>query len=155
MVDVSEEVSERNPLFKNYNYKSHNGDESHIDMALVGAFHPEELSDPKDIKTKTIYVYGEKRPVPHFHFYRGKDLSAGGCIVLNDAMCFPHDKHTDKLDKKEIEELLNFLDSTDSDFGMSMWKMILMIWNLQNPDSKISMDIPIPLYHADMPSHEE
>ena len=138
----------------------HTGHESfdggiHYEMAQIGSYHPKHKSGtPEDKNTKSIWVYAEgDRPVPHFHFYRGKDRKSGGCIVLNEAKYFPHDGHNDTLaDKKELIRLLKFLNTKDSEFGLSVWKVIIGFWNRQNPKFPISINTKIPPYQHDMPS---
>ena len=125
----------------------HNCNEYHIEMAQIGSYHPRGHKDPKDKETKSIWVYGEQRPQKHFHFYRGKDRKAGGCIRLDVSEYFPHDGHIDTLDKKEIKELILFLNDTNSETGLSNWKTILAIWNMQNSNyPKIDTNAPIPPY---------
>ena len=141
--------------YRDYNYESHWSDGGHYGMARMGAFNPKGRSDPGDIRTLTLYVYRETNgPAPHFHFYRGKDRKTGGCIMLDDAKYSPHERHTDAMDQEETRRLLEFLDSTDPDMGVSIWRLMLMAWNMLNPDSKVSMNAPTPGYHYNMPAHE-
>ena len=142
--------------------EDHNGHPSidggiHYEMAQIGYYHPKHKNpNPEDKDTMVIYIYGEPtRPIPHFHFYRGKDRKFGGCIILNEAKYFPHDHHNDKLNKSEINDLLKYLKSNDPDLNISNWKVIIDYWNRQNPRFTIPIDSPIPPYSHTMLSHKD
>jgi len=134
-------------------YPGHNGSEVHLEMAQAGAYHPKGQPDPKDKNTISLWIYGEKRPMKHFHFYRGKDRKAGGCIRLDKPEYFPHDGHTDTLGEDEVLDLVKFLQTVNPEGGWTIWKTILFLWNTQNLDCKIEMNAPIPPYRMALNDH--
>ena len=124
----------------------------HYEMAQIGSYHPKHKNpNPDDKDTISIWIYGEyNRPLPHLHFYRGKDRKRGGVTVLTKPNYFPHDGHNDTMTKKEIQNFMKFLQSKDYELDVPVWKVVLDYWNRQNPKFKIPMYTEIPEYHSDM-----
>ena len=132
----------------------HSNNTYHLEMAQIGGYNERNRKERESADAKSIWVYAEcDRPLAHFHFYRGRDRKGGGCIVLDKPMYFKHDGHNDTLDSSEIKSLVKFLNSTDPDTGLTMWKLIRVSWNQQNSEFKIKTDSDIPPYSSDMPSH--
>lgn len=128
------------------------GDESFFEMATIkGGFMSIKLA-----------VYGAERGnVAHFHFYKGvaenrgipkNKLPGGGCICIRSANYFVHADHTDVMNNDEIRALKDFL-KKKNDLGVSNWKTIIALWNMNNPDMiQIPTSLKIPDYKGDMKS---
>jgi hypothetical protein len=124
------------------------GYEVHMEMSRIGWYNTKKRNDPKSKNSISIWIYAEgNRPIKHFHFYRGDNREFGGCIMLDQSMYFPHDKHIEILKDKEIIHMVNFFNSLDTDTNLTIWKMILLSWNQQNSNFKIKMDAEIPDYN--------
>jgi hypothetical protein len=122
--------------------------ESYLEMSQIGWFNTKHKNDFSSKNTIVIWINEEgNRPIKHFHFHRGKDRIFGGCIMIEKSMYFQHDNHLDTLTDKEIIYMVNFFNSLDPDgSGLTIWKMILMGWNFNNPNFKIKLDTIMPDY---------
>lgn len=81
--------------------------------------------------------------IPHFHF-KGDNLD--GCIRIDKAEYFPHNKHTSKLNSKQIKHLIKFLKSPYKNWGISNWKYLVALWNDNNSDISFPDDAEMPDY---------
>lgn len=45
--------------------------------------------------------------IPHFHFYKGSEDRAGGCIMLFDNRYFEHANHVKKIEDSKSRKILN------------------------------------------------
>lgn len=113
-----------------------------------------------------IAIYGSEGRYPHFHFYKGiapeqgisKDRrNGGGCICIETPNYFIHGRHTEKMDRKEIDALISFLKSPHKLLKQhTNWEYIISEWDQNNPEQKqLPIDLPIPDYRHDMSSIQE
>ena len=119
------------------------------------------MTVPWGFNSIKLTVYGDEGSgYPHFHFYkeckpeggvpRSKKIG-GGCICFESANYFKHDRHNDTMNKTEIDGLMEFLKSTVKKYGMSVWNLLIMSWNVENPEQKqLPTDLEIPQYKATM-----
>lgn len=95
-----------------------------------------------------ICVYSGEGPVPHFHF---KNLQTGkeGCMRLDCAAYFPHNRYTATLNTKERQALVKFLMSPSTFRSTSQFQKICLLWNDNNPQYQMHGDpysFSIPRY---------
>ena len=93
-----------------------------------------------------IHIYGREGSVPHFHFY-DKKTGRMGCIRLDTAEYFQHGrgKYADKLNSKEIKNLIDFLKEQHKRLPISNWEYLIILWNDNNPNFEID-ELPMPDY---------
>lgn len=141
----------------NYQNNSYNDDYDYLtEMAVIkGGFMSIKLA-----------IYGSEGKYPHFHFYKGiapekgvpqNKISGGGCICIETANYFIHGRHTEKMDRKEIKALIDFLKSPHKQLTKyTNWEYLVTLWNDNNPEQKqLPIDLPIPDYRHDMDSVQE
>lgn len=101
--------------------------------------------------------------IPHFHFYKGlkpeggipkNARTSGGCICFTTPNYFVHAKHDEKMDKKEIKGLIEFLNKKhESIIDITNWEYMITLWNDNNPLRKqIPINLKIPEYTHNMKS---
>jgi hypothetical protein len=118
------------------------------------------------LKTSGIIISSHEReylPIPHFHFYRTKEIPwhgmGGGCIMIEEPKYYKHGSHQDTLSPSEVLELIDFLLSYKDLKGKStMWSSIIRGWNCTMPDEETDkmMDpdsTPMPDYKKLMGEH--
>lgn len=108
-----------------------------LEMAEVGRFDEYKL-----------LVYGSEGPVPHFHFESIKGKKKG-CIRLDKPEYFFHGKYQDRLNSKEVKNLIAFLTAPHrafGDVGITNWQVICIYWNDDNTKYQISDKAPMPDY---------
>jgi len=138
---------------------SHAGDDGvYLEMAQLATYNQDGKNDKDSEKNISLWVHGEtNRPQAHFHFYRGKvpkGGKGGGCILIKKESFWPHDTHLDTMKPKEMKQLVEFLKSTDSDSGLTVWKLIVVSWNTINYNFKIDPDTKMPDYTNMVPYKE-
>lgn len=112
-----------------------------------------------------LSVYGNEGSIPHFHFYKGiapekgipQDVSGGGCICITTPKYFSHGSHEERLTRKEINGMIEFLKSPNKVVkDRTNWKHIIELWNENNPEQiQVDTEAEIPNYMADMPNYTE
>lgn len=114
-----------------------------------------------------LAIYGDEGSgYPHFHFYKNLKpeegvpasyRSGGGCLAIESTNYFVHGGHQEKLDSKEINGLITFLNEKNKTIdSITNWEYIIALWNDNNPEQKqLSMDLPIPDYRSDMDTVQE
>ena len=108
-----------------------------------------EMSEIGRFDEYKILVYGAEGPISHFHFESIKSRKRG-CIRLDKAEYFFHGKYQDKLNSKEIKNLIHFLNSPHKFFGKSgynNWQIICVYWGDNNLDFQVDIDSPMPDYN--------
>lgn len=81
--------------------------------------------------------------IPHLHF---KSDNLDGCIRLDKAEYFPHNRHTSTLNSRQVRSLVRFLKSYNSRWKMSNWDVVVKLWNDNNSDVEIDDSAPMPDY---------
>lgn len=98
-------------------------------------------------KNYTVYVCSTEKSLPHFYFRGNKK---NGCIRLDAPEYFFYDKYQDRLDSKEVESLINFLNSPHRVLGdakITNWQVICVYWNDDNPNYLIDYKLKMPDYN--------
>ncbi len=90
--------------------------------------------------------------VPHFHYRKkkkGKPNEFHTCIKITDVGYYHHIGNEDKLNKEQINDLINFLNSKPlkTKYFKNNWELLLFIWNSQNKDIQINDNLKMPDYH--------
>ena len=90
--------------------------------------------------------------IPHFHYRKkkkGKPNEFHTCIKLDKAEYYHHNDNEDKLNKKQIENLIDFLNSKplNTKHFKSNWELLLFIWNTQNNNIIVNHNLEIPDYN--------
>ena len=81
--------------------------------------------------------------VPHFHVL-GEGLDA--CIRIDEASYFPHNRHTGRLNSKQVRDVVRFLKSEYRTRDMTNWQRIVDLWNDNNSNAELPDDFPMPDY---------
>lgn len=110
-----------------------------FEMAKIGRF-------------KNLYIYiwmNDGGNVPHFHISDSDNYPQNStveiAIKIDSPEYFPHGgKYTDKLNSREIKELIKFLNKTED--GEKNWVYLLRTWNKNNSKAKIPVTSPMPDY---------
>ncbi len=107
-----------------------------LEMARVGS-----------IDNIEITIYGGEGPIPHFHFY-DKQTERKGCIRLDESSYFDHSMYNDRLKRKEIIKLNDWVRTTKTVFTkfgaeITVFDYMCILWNDNNPTHLIdSLEIP-------------
>lgn len=88
----------------------------------------------------TIRIFAEDGPVPYFHFVN-KEAVIHGCIRLDRAEYFVHNRYMSTLSDNQKKALVEFLLAPvdDENFPGSNWSALLYAWNTNNPQYKVSI----------------
>lgn len=113
----------------------------------------------------SLLVYGGERSIPDFHFYKGigsdqgisQNVSGGGCICITGPNYFDHGGHDERLTRKEINGMIEFLNKPNkANPNLTNWKYIITLWNNDDGNQiKVNLNSEIPNYMADMPNYTE
>lgn len=85
--------------------------------------------------------------IPHFHIVDKTTLGSKfhTCVKIESPEYFHHTGKEDTLNSKQRKSLVNFLNSL-TPLEISHWKFLLLTWNTNNSNKKLSMDLPMPNY---------
>ena len=113
----------------------------YLEMARVGI-----TEDNLDIIIRT----DDPGKIPHFHIIdrSSKDeRNNEGCICIDGAEYFSHGSKTMTLNSKQRKELIEFLNEKPKNGGFATnWRYILALWNDNNSDVILPMDLEMPDY---------
>ena len=86
--------------------------------------------------------------IPHFHYRKKGSWEGHTCICLTKPEYFHHGDKQASLNKKQIKELINFLNSKPIRTSRynSNWEYLLDAWNMNNSNINIPEDYPMPDY---------
>lgn len=107
-----------------------------------------EMSEIGRFEGFKICIYGGEGPVPHFHF-ENKQEGISGCLRLDKPEYFDHSKHKDKLSRKDLKKMINFLKSPHrhfGKFGMNNWRVICIYWDDDNAGYPFNKEAEMPNY---------
>ena len=86
--------------------------------------------------------------VPHFHIWdsntRGSIFHT--CVKIERAEYFHHTGKEGVLNSKMKKELVRFLKSFSKRWNMTMWEVILKLWNDNESKHNVEEDLPMPDY---------
>lgn len=114
----------------------------------------EEMSEIGRQNQFIIKVFGREGYIPHFHIYMLDGRKA--CLQFKENAYFPHNQYTNTLTNTELKEIMNFLnDKNDKIDTITNWQMCVIVWNMNNVDSKkqLDKDLIMPNYHS--PKYEK
>lgn len=85
--------------------------------------------------------------IPHFHIVDKTTLGSKfhTCVKIESAEYFHHTGKEGVLNSKQRKSLVNFLNSL-TPLEISHWEFLLLTWNTNNSNKKLSMDLPMPNY---------
>ena len=107
------------------------------EMAAIGKYGSMEI----------VVWTNDKEKIPHFHIRdHHKKEDNEGCIRIDKAEYFDHSGKTMRLNASQKKDLIQFLNETDEDLGITYWKYLVNAWNRNNSDVKISNNTPMPNY---------
>lgn len=114
------------------------------EMAEIGSFNAK--------KNQFIVFIWSRDPgyIPHFHIGDAgtypKCTEFQTCIKLQSPEYFPHgNKYTDRLNSKQIEKLIAFLQEK-TDLGITNWQYVLLTWNKNSSNQKVDINQVMPDY---------
>ncbi len=102
-----------------------------------------------EINIEIIIWSDEPDATPHFHvFNRNKDRENECCIKIESAEYINLNSINTKLDARQRKGLIDFLKQP---FGRKAfiginWEFLLFLWNVNNSQSEVPDDIPMPNY---------
>lgn len=96
-----------------------------------------------------IYIYSNEGPVPRFHF-RNAQTGREGCLKLESADYFSHNRYTATLNAGERRDLARFLRSRKGSSNLTQFQYICILWNDNNTQYPLRMDP----YKASAPDYE-
>ena len=116
-------------------------EESHdkmlLEMAQIGTFN----------KYTIIVWTNDSGNIPHFHIVdsstRGEEFHT--CIKIEKPEYFHHTGKEGVLNSKQRKSLVDFLKNT-FDEDTSNWEYLIMTWNANNSNKKLSKKMPMPDY---------
>ena len=112
-------------------------DDMLLEMAQIGTFN----------KYTIIVWTNDSGNIPHFHIVdsstRGEEFHT--CIKIEKPEYFHHTGKVDVLNSKERKSLVDFL-KNPIDEDISNWEFLIMTWNSNNLNKKLSKKIPMPDY---------
>ena len=87
--------------------------------------------------------------IPHFHVWDAN--THGGhfhtCVRLDEHEYFHHTGKEDVFNSKDRKDLYNFLNAPSEDEPeKTNWQVLVIEWNRNNSDRKVSKDLEIPDY---------
>ena len=124
-----------------YFISTHN-DPNYRDESLIGSF---DLSDiieegsvgqtnvPKIGKVQ-IYVYGGEGTIPHFHILT-QNHEFETCLCIYEPKYFIHGSKTGRFNKKQLEQINNYLKSKHPVLDITIWQMIAVTFDNNNSTS--------------------
>ena len=85
--------------------------------------------------------------IPHFHIMDRSTLGSKfhTCIKIETPEYFHHTGKEDILNSKQRKSLVDFLKNT-FDEDTSNWEYLIMTWNANNSNKKLSKKMPMPDY---------
>jgi hypothetical protein len=118
-------------------YKDKVGDDILLEMAQIGTFN----------KYTIIVWTNDSVNIPHFHIVdsstRGEEFHT--CIKIEKAEYFHHSGKEGVLNSKQRKSLVDFL-KKHFDEDTSNWEYLIMTWNANNSNMKLSKKIQMPDY---------
>lgn len=97
-----------------------------------------------------ICVYSNEGPVPHFHF-KNTQTGREGCLKLESADYFSHNRYTAMLNASERRDMVRFLRSRKGSSNLTQFQYICVLWNDNNMQYPLRMDP----YKANVPNYED
>ena len=108
-----------------------------LEMAQIGTFN----------KYTIIVWTNDSGNIPHFHIVdsstRGEEFHT--CIKIEKPEYFHHSGKEGVLNSKQRKSLVDFLKNT-FDEDTSNWEYLIMTWNANNSNKKLSKKMPMPDY---------
>lgn len=90
-----------------------------------------------------IYCYHENNEPPHFHIIFDNNFEYGNCCLRIDInKQYLHGKHKRELKNKQLKQINREL----SKDNYKVWKEIIKIWNKNNPNNKVKIDLEFKDY---------
>lgn len=92
-----------------------------------------------------IYVYDTEGKIPHFHLVVNNEISVA--IKIQKPSYYTRDNGSNRLRDVDIDNLINILSRPQSNSeGKSVWSIIILVWNADCRNKRISWNTRIPKY---------
>ena len=117
------------------------------EMASVGYFTTFKKNGKQESPKFKVFVCGDEGEIPHMHIWddetNGKKMHT--CVCLNKIEYFHHTGKEGVLNSKQRKSLVDFLNKP-FDEDTSNWEYLIMTWNANNSNKKLSKKMPMPDY---------
>lgn len=95
-----------------------------------------------------IIYTNDSSNIPHFHIYNNQEpnkTTLNVCLKIETPEYFKHGHHIDILNRKQIKQIVTFLNSKRSN-NLTYWHHLIMLWNDNNSKYSIPEDMKMPDY---------